>query len=407
CKANRTMEHAFDMNRLRQVTRCTGQHHWDANTAAADCTSAPRVLQRGAAAVWFGSTRSALSIPPWSQAASRLLDSHWKTLRVVPDAALRPTIEALHLPEKTGTSLDDLVDLARKRRAAESDEIELAINMRKEEYDALIKGRPETTQDIDFATRPSKPDISVAKWVSQVQLVTRLREVRALVGFSRVQAADESASQESNIVSVRDPSVPWLPAIEVKGEGIFVRLDSNQLADWSSSKEVKRRVDAIREADKARLERWDRTPENEITAEFLLLHTLGHALINQLALDAGYPAASLRERVYADDDSRGLLVYTATTDSAGSLGGLLAQGEPDRFAVLLRSAIHAMSWCSADPVCMESKGSGMDSLNLAACHCCLLLPETSCEHMNGYLDRAMLVGTPRDAKVGFFSGLSH
>jgi hypothetical protein len=136
-----------------------------------------------------------------------------------------------------------------------------------------------------------------------------------------------------------------------------------------------------------------------------LLHVLAHALINQLALDAGYPAGSLRERLYHEDGACGLLIYTATTDSAGSLGGLVSHGDSARFGPLLSGAVRRASWCSADPVCIESEAAGAESLNLAACHSCMLLPETSCEEMNSFLDRALLVGLPDDPSVGYFGGI--
>jgi hypothetical protein len=135
----------------------------------------------------------------------------------------------------------------------------------------------------------------------------------------------------------------------------------------------------------------------------VLLHTLAHVLINEWSLDAGYPAAALRERLYSDEEMAGLLIYTATSDSAGSLGGLVAQGEPERLAATTRSAIRRSSWCSADPLCVEAEASGTDGINLAACHACVMLPETSCEHNNGLLDRALLIGTPEDPTIGFFS----
>ena len=121
-----------------------------------------------------------------------------------------------------------------------------------------------------------------------------------------------------------------------------------------------------------------------------------------MALDAGYPAASLRERLYVGEDMRGFLVYTATTDSAGSLGGLGRAGRARQAREALPRPSRAAGWCSADPICVETRAQGADGLNLAACHACALLPETSCEEMNILLDRALLVGTPDDPTLGFF-----
>jgi hypothetical protein len=138
----------------------------------------------------------------------------------------------------------------------------------------------------------------------------------------------------------------------------------------------------------------------------VLLHTLAHVLINEWSLEAGYPSASLRERLYAADDMAGVLVYTATSDSAGSLGGLVAQGEPEPLDRAVRSAIRRAEWCSSDPLCMEAEAAGSTGTNLAACHACVMLPETSCEHNNILLDRALLVGTPEEPSLGFFAPLT-
>ena len=101
----------------------------------------------------------------------------------------------------------------------------------------------------------------------------------------------------------------------------------------------------------------------------------------------------------------GILIYTATSDSAGSLGGIIAQAEPDRLDESLRQAVATSGWCSADPLCIEAESAGSDSLNLAACHACLLLPEVSCEEMNLILDRGVLVGVPGTPEVGFLNGI--
>jgi hypothetical protein len=133
-----------------------------------------------------------------------------------------------------------------------------------------------------------------------------------------------------------------------------------------------------------------------------MIHTFAHVLIDQMSLDAGYPVASLRERLYVDEDMRGLLIYTATSDSAGSLGGVVAQGASERLEGLVREGVNRAAWCSADPVCIEARVTGADGLNVAACHACALLPEVSCEERNMLLDRALLVGTPETPELGYF-----
>jgi hypothetical protein len=147
-----------------------------------------------------------------------------------------------------------------------------------------------------------------------------------------------------------------------------------------------------------------------VDARFMMIHTLAHALIKELTFSCGYGSAALRERLYCNlEDTacpmNGFLIYTASGDSEGTLGGLVAQGSPTRFGRLVHDALVRASWCSNDPVCMESPDGGAFSSNLAACHSCVLLPETSCEEGNRLLDRAFLAGTIDDPDVGFFRNL--
>ena len=152
--------------------------------------------------------------------------------------------------------------------------------------------------------------------------------------------------------------------------------------------------------------------ERRITPRLLLVHSLAHVIIQQLALESGYASASLRERLYVFEESEieegsravaGFLIYTSTIDSEGSLGGLVRQGYPDRLLETLSGGIGEASWCASDPLCMENEGNAAGMMNLAACHACLLISETSCEEYNRLLDRGMLVGTMTEPDIGFFS----
>ena len=362
-----------------------------------------RALQRGASNVWFGSHRSAISIPPWSDSAFQLLDRHWDVLRALPATALKIAIESINLTAGTLFTADDLVEAVRERkRRQEGESGPTSENeLRRDEYRALIAGQRDKPGSEFAAHEAAKPE-ALINVLARVMLVTRLREVRALAGFSRILPPGSGTADLAPIFG-SDPY--WRPAIEVKGEGIFIVLNETALTTWEAREEVAARASLIDRRYKKRAEHWGKEVDREITPRLVLIHTLAHALIDQLALDAGYPAASLRERLYVCDDMHAFLVYTATTDSAGSLGGLIAQGQPLRLEHALRSAVTRAAWCSADPVCIEDEGQGADGLNLAACHACALLPETSCEEMNTLLDRGMLVGTPDDVSIGFFAEL--
>jgi len=139
-----------------------------------------------------------------------------------------------------------------------------------------------------------------------------------------------------------------------------------------------------------------------LSPRLLLVHTFSHMLIDQWSLECGYPSASLRERIYVDEEMCGVLIYTATSDSKGSLGGIVGMAKGGRFLKSFKEALDRTSWCSNDPVCIEGGPNGFANANLAACHSCVLLSETSCEIKNLLLDRGVLVGT-LDGCPGFFT----
>lgn len=283
--------------------------------------------------------------------------------------------------------------------------------LRRQEYERLCSGNAlrDKGREEQFICEPpvSDPSVLAPLGVGRPMLVKRLREVRALKAFTRI--ADPESSSEGHEAALSLTPTDWLPAMVVHGEGVFVRLDEKRLDDWAESVAVAARVERIRtNHDRMLRERASDpadVPSSPATPRMVLLHTLAHALINEWSLDAGYPAGALRERLYTDATMAGFLVYTATSDSAGSLGGVVAQGEPDRLAEALRSALRRATWCSADPLCIETRSSGTGGTNLAACHACVMLPETSCEHNNILLDRALLVGTPDDPHLGFFANV--
>jgi hypothetical protein len=205
-----------------------------------------------------------------------------------------------------------------------------------------------------------------------------------------------------------DKTIRWLPGMEVRGEGIFVEFDIGAIQDWIERTNSPSRIaNLLRGYNHQRTAR--KIPERNVDARFMMIHTLAHSLIKELTFSCGYGSASLRERLYcniknANQPMNGLLIYTASGDSEGTLGGLVAQAEPGRFERLFEEALRRARWCSNDPVCIESPGDGASTFNLAACHGCALLPETSCEEGNRLLDRGLLVGSIDTPSDGFFHG---
>jgi hypothetical protein len=401
CRKRATMDGAFYRTALKDVTPCLGRRPWLSGNDAI-CDQTPRTLQRGASNVWFSLTHSAISIPPWSEGAFLVLNKHWEILRHLRDkGALRTVLESMQLAAGTIYSTDDLVTAVIQRRAGENaDDDDVTRSLKRDEYLALLNGRPEQSRNQQFVCVPAVeiPD-SLSGLIERVMLVKKLREVRVLESFSRVTPPRSSPGAARPPLFDVHPG--WLPAVEVNGEGVFMALSIKALERWERDDRILRRVSQINDNYRARFTAHGGQPDRTITPRLMLIHSLAHAVIDQWALDSGYPASSLRERLYVDDEMAGFLIYTATSDSAGSLGGVVAEAEPARLEASFRELADRTSWCSADPLCIESEPNGVDGLNLAACHSCALLPEVSCEEMNLLLDRALLIGLPSAPDLGF------
>ena len=139
---------------------------------------------------------------------------------------------------------------------------------------------------------------------------------------------------------------------------------------------------------------------------YVLLHTFAHAMIREFALESGYSAAGIAERIYAragDRPMAGILLYTAAPDSEGTLGGLVSLGRRDRLGGLIGQALEAARLCTSDPLCADHDPRDRGELFGAACHACMFAAETSCERGNHYLDRALLVDTVNGSGVGFLA----
>lgn len=267
------------------------------------------------------------------------------------------------------------------------------------EYAALVKPEPDFDEDEDFVTKHRTdewralaatlgPELrKVVNVVDRLVEVRRLKEIVVLRGFSRLGAMDAVPPDITR-------ETGWLPAIALRGEGVFFTLRESVISDWERQKELKRRAVVSRQRCEAH---WmpSLAEDVDLSPRFILLHTMAHAIIRTLEAEAGYPAASLKERIYSASGPAlmaGVLVYVAVPDEVGSLGGLVEMAEPKRFLRAFRAALDSMEWCSLDPVCSEHEGQGPAWLNRAACQACALVPETSCQYGNVLLDRTFLKG---------------
>lgn len=392
----RSLAGSFGKSALAQVSRCHAGRPWLSEDGDI-CDQELRALQRGSSNVWFPLVRSAISIPPWSSAAARYVEERWSLLEEMNEQAIRATT-AKDARRRPNLSPDAVWALVQRRKGVFAAQPPTEVELRNDEYTALRVGTTGQEPGDTFLCEEVDVDRSLDGLVAQVSKVSRLREVRALQAFTRVLPPSPDADVRRAPLS--DDHLPWLPAIEVHGEGVFVRLHEDTVAGWEGSAFAKSRAARITDAAHRRDAAMGVAESAPVTPRKVALHTLAHLIIDEMSLHAGYPASSLRERLYVGEGQAGILVYTASSDSAGSLGGLAALAGTERFANVIHNAVGSARWCSSDPVCAESEGSGADNLCLAACHACVLLPETSCEERNAFLDRSSVVGTIEDASKG-------
>jgi len=404
---------------------CSGCRPWVADPGSG-CGWPVRAALRAAGNVYFPLVESSIFLPRRQGGASA------EVLEVLRRPDIQPRIQLLHelggpvsavqlrkyAPEELlrpfsddelEAGLQELLGASRSGVEPHSDDGEdltPTIDWRRPEYELL---REEPRSPDLTATDPGVPE-TYADQIARVRRVEVLRETRALRGFRRVRYGRIRLSEGKRLLRRRPlpPSQDWLPAYTVRGEGIYLELEAAALDAWESRSQVQSRVNrlAARFCD---VQRRRGLQPQDVTPRMILVHTLAHLLINELIYMCGYSSASLRERLYVSAErgqqTAAVLLYTAAGDSEGTMGGLVRMAEPDVLDAVISAAVGKARWCSTDPVCMElgEAGQGPDSCNMAACHGCALLPETSCEEFNRFLDRGLVIGTFDHPDLGYFT----
>ena len=419
CGNTRSMEGCMSQNSLKGY-RCRGRRPWIGFKRETNdpekCNAPMRALQRGASNAYFSVTQSALTIPPWSGKIQEIITDNWEPIQNALDQGLDETFMPMLVKslfksvlDEGKFTVDDFIKEINFRRGIDSDDgVPFTEHMMYEdEYKALCSGHvPDDEMEPEqFEAEITEISPLLAEYFDEVVLVKRLREVLALKGFRRVtpNVSEDDETANNEFTPVWNKTQSWLPAIEMRGEGIFIVLSEERLSAWEEANHD--RYEDMR----TRLNGMN-IGKGMFSARYVLLHTLSHLLIRQLTIDCGYQEAALKERIYStypdsDLNMAGILIYTSASDSDGSLGGLVRQGECDLLESTVRNALQEASWCSSDPLCIESKSQGFNALNYAACHACTLLPETSCEARNCLLDRASVVGKPLESGIGYFEDL--
>jgi hypothetical protein len=414
CEATRRMAAAFASadDDEAQLPPCRGRQPHLRRCAEEPCPKPARAILLGASNSWFPVMLSALSVPTQVDRLAQLLQQHSALFDAVESPQNVKLLKDVGVLKPFAAFTDEQVwEALQKKRQGGAEPDAQPTDLREPEWQVFSNPDP-ARNGRDFQLRVADTPKGYKKHFEKVVLAERLREVRALVGFTRVGSPGDFNDPEElppeRLAPLTRGQPRWVPASDVRGEGIFVQFAEPAVQKWA--KRNKGLEAEFFEAHK----RWRGVRNLEPEAgfpglRFVLLHSFAHALIRQLSLECGYTTASLRERIFSRNPGEdrepmaGVLIYTAASDSEGTLGGLVSLGEPKSLGRHLDQALEAIRLCASDPLCSEHHPY-RDSLTLhgAACHACLFAPETSCERGNKYLDRSVLVATVDRDKAAFF-----
>jgi hypothetical protein len=410
-KAERNMAQAAKLQD-RALGHCDGYRPWLGPFTREPCGEPNRLLIRTASNSYFPQKLTVISLPDRDETVKQAIDAAWEFLEAVED------IEQLRYERKKAkvkAALDGVTDdeafaevqLRRSGRIKEEKKVKVA------ELETLIASKDELGDDRpngNFFARALPRPVWDKPWmadIARVVLVHRLREVVAQVGFTRFEAAAPDIEGELEM-GVRRASlareVSWLPAVENRGEGIFIQFKDEAIKQWLNRPAVQARGRQLDDGFTCWRNEHQGTHRVFPGLPYLMLHSFSHMLITAVALECGYPASSIRERIYAlPGVGYGVLLYTGTSDAEGTLGGLIQVGR--RIHEHIENALELGELCSNDPVCAQHEPESMHEhrfLHGAACHGCLLIAETACEQQNDFLDRALVVATVDHLGSEFF-----
>lgn len=388
--------------------------------AGESCAEDLRLLPRSATNTYFAQTVTVISLTRTDDRVRQTIEEHRQTvesLRNLPNFI--QVLRSLPQTKEPFAPFSDQEITNALATMAEGDDSS-STNPRIAEFDMLASGAPTIGYDdagsFLFAETLDRASLGLsAPWdgfIGNIVKVGRLREVTCLYGFTRLEPPPTTAESELDEIQLNvdgaplDRRVKWLPAIEQFGEGIFLHVNPDFIRNWRDRPEVVLHADELHSGETLEAAHFNRPPRY-LGVAYWALHSLSHALMAELALECGYPISSLKERIYASGagqpDRFGLLIYTSTAGAQGTLGGL--SGMAERLPEILVKAVRGLELCSNDPICADHHaGTDLDErpLHGAACHACVLVPETSCEARNTRLDRGLLVSTLVGSKSAMF-----
>ena len=221
CGAKRSMSGATQGDKFSDL-HCTGHHPFRLGFRNERCNKKVIPSQRGASNVYFSVNKSAISIPPWVNPLYNLIDEHLHDIEFAKELKGNDGVTVVYEKYFMERYLREEFDEALNRRLSNIAEFK---EIKQMEYDAITHHNDPTyaSNKKHFKAEEDLLPEYLKPYFSRIIKITRLREVKVLLGFTRVDAPDPDADVQANVVYLnKSNSEKWLPAAEVNGEGIFI-----------------------------------------------------------------------------------------------------------------------------------------------------------------------------------------
>lgn len=438
CNKKRSLRGIFSdkfNKKLEQMhVSCNGKYLWKKDDIGSECKEPLTAILKNASNFYFPNISVSVNIPFENDETIEIIKND-EDFKVVMDKVHKKNLSKSEASEKldmflediasrVGKSKDKVVDVIFDNILNESESNDISdqiMDYRRAEFEVLSgkrdfdkeSGRLNILEYDDHDLKGNGFDYS--NIISGVTLVKQLEVVNVLRSFSRIRSTDTDSMKENLETTGDEAEVKEVSLKRVQtdgkyvgmrflGEGIFISFKKESINKWAN-KVKNTNIGKNIYNKKVRFE----DDRKYLNPSYYMIHTFSHILIKELNNSCGYSSSALKERLYFSEsegeEMYGILIYTSSSDSEGTLGGLVKQGKPDNLSEIIERAIEKAKWCSFDPICIESDSQGRDSLNAAACHACVLISETSCEKMNSFLDRRMLIGNLEYPNSGFFTSL--
>lgn len=411
-KGERNMLQASEQQ-IQALGHCDGNRPWLGPYSKEKCGEPNRLLIRTASNAYFSQLMSVISLPDRNENVREAVETVWDFIGEVEDLDM---LKYERKKAKVHAVLDGFTDeeVFAEIKVRRGQSLQQSKSIKQAEMETLSAAKAELGDDRpdgNFFARTLPKEAWDAPWMKNIErvvLVHRLREVIAQVGFTRFEAISPDIDGELEMgvrrASLTRDDPQWLPAIENRGEGIFLQFNKESVEKWLARKDVVKRGVVLERGHRIWAEEHKQSKRAFPGLPYILLHSLSHLMVTAVSLECGYPASSIRERIFAIPDAGyGILLFTATSDAEGTLGGLVQVGR--RIHEHIRNALELGELCSNDPVCAQHEPANPHErrfLHGAACHGCLLISETSCEQHNEFLDRALVVPTVDNLGIEFF-----